>query len=436
MEQASWPRGRKIERKRKGKIMNYFDLDLNLSKEDMALKKETNKFASEVMRPVSLELDQMSAEEVIAPESPMWGFFKKAYELDYHKITYPEDVGGAGLTPSQIQIVMEELAWGSFGLTLGLNTSLDAAAAMVGNEEHIKEFTIPYCECKDGSYVGCWAITEPDHGSDTLVTGYPGFRDPKVPSQCGAHLDGNEYVITGQKSSWVSGGTIAKTILLMCQIDPAKGHAGSGMFIFSLDRPGISKGKPLDKIGARDLNQGEIFFDEVRVPKEALLVGPEDYEAALEAHLSLTLSMVGVWATGLARAGFEEALTYTRERVQGGKPLVEHKNVQEKLFAMFRKVEASRHLSRAAFVYNWSHPMAPKKRAIEYSMAAKTFATQTALEVTSDAIQLFGSIGISNGYLVEKFFRDARTTLICDGSNDTLSLVGGDKVARTYPRMN
>lgn len=415
--------------------MEYFDLNLNLSKEDIALKKETHKFALEVMRPISVELDQMTPEEVIAPESPFWDFMRQAYELGYHKLPYPEDFGGPGLSPFQINIIMEELAWGSFGLTLMLNTSLDAATAMGGTEEHIKEFTIPYCQCEDGSYIGCWAITEPDHGSDTLVTGYPSFTDPKIDAQCTAHLDGDEYVISGQKSSWVSGGTIANRILLMCQIDPSMGHAGSGIFIFNLDRPGVSKGKPLDKIGTRDLNQGEIFFDDVRIPKEALIVGPDGYEAALQAHLCLTLPMVGTWATGLARAAFEEALDYARKRVQGGKPLFEHKNVQDKLFGMFRKVEASRQLCRAAFVYNWSHPMNPEKRYIEYSMAAKTFATQTALEVSSDAIQIFGGIGISKEYLVEKLFRDARTTLICDGSNDTLSVVGGYKVANEYPRI-
>lgn len=416
--------------------MDYFDLNLNLTKEDLALKKETHKFAREVMRPISLQLDQMTPEEVIASKSPFWDFMRQGYELGYHKLLFPEEFGGPGLSPLQVNIVMEELAWGSFGMTLALNTSLEAAVAMGGTDGHIKEFTIPYCLCKDASYVGCWAITEPDHGSDTLVTGYPGFKDPEIEAQCTARLDGSEYVISGQKSSWASGGTIANHILLMCQVDPSMGHAGSGIFIFSLDRPGVSKGKPLDKIGTRELNQGEIYFDDVRVPKEALIVGPENYEAALEEHLCLTLPMVGTWSTGLARAAFEEALEYARKRVQGGKPLVEHKNVQDKLFNMFRKVEASRQLCRAAFVYNHSHPLEPKKRFIEYSMAAKTFATETSLEVASDAIQIFGGNGIAKEHIVEKLFRDARTTLICDGSNDTLSIVGGHKVAAKYPRIN
>jgi acyl-CoA dehydrogenase len=414
--------------------MDYFDLNLNLSSEDIALREAAGKFAREVMRPISIQLDRMTPAEAFAKESPYWDFMRQAYQLGYHKLPFPEDFGGPGMSPLQIQIVMEELAWGSFGLTLSLNTSLDAAVAMAGTEEHIKEFTVPYCQCTDGSYVGCWAITEPDHGSDTLVTGYPSFRDPNIPANCRARLDGDVYVINGQKAAWVSAGPLANHILLMCQIDPAKGHAGSGIFIFSLDRPGVSHGKPLDKVGSRDLCQGEVYFDNVRVPKKYLIVGPENYEAALEAHLCLTLPMVGTWATGLARAAFDEALAYAKQRVQGGKTLVEHSNIQQKIFDMFRKVEASRQLCRAAFVYNWSQPFTPEKRAIEYSMAAKTFATQAALEVTSDAIQILGGNGISKEYVVEKLFRDARTTLICDGSNDTLSVVGGNKIAGAYPR--
>jgi len=414
--------------------VDYYDLNLGLSKEDLALKRETNKFAREIMRPVSIELDQMTPEEAISPKSPYWGFIKKAYEAGYHTGTFPTEFGGAGLTPLQLTIVHEELAWGSFGLALSLMTSLDAAAAMGAGEEHIKQFTIPFCECNDGSYIGCWAITEPDHGSDVQLIGDPTFRDPNITAQCTARLDGNEYVISGQKSSWVSNGTIAKSVLLMCQIDANMGHAGCGMFIFSLDRPGVSKGKPLNKMGTRDLNQGEIFFDEVRVPSNALIVGPENYEKALEAHLCLTLPVVGIWSVGLARAAFEEALVYARGRIQGGKSICEHKNIQAKLFDMFRKVEASRQLCRAAIVHNHSYPMNPEKRIIEYSMAAKTFATQSALEVTNDAVQIFGSYGISKEFIIEKLYRDARPTLICDGANDTLTVLGGRAVAEHYPR--
>ena len=403
--------------------MGYVDLKLDLSEEEITLKENANKFAREVMRPLSIKLDQMTAEEVIAPESPFWDFMRKAYELGYHKLPFPEEVGGAGLTPPQIEIVMEELGWGSTGLTLALHTTLDAVMAMAGPEELIKEFTIPYCQCEDGSVVGCWAVTEPDHGSDTGNVFLPIFRDQNIKPQCKARLKGNEWIINGQKAAWVSGGTIGKSVLLHTQIDPTMGFAGSGLFIFSLDRPGVSRGKPQEKLGMRECNHGEIFFDDVHVPKEALVIGPEIYEAVFAAHLCLTLTMVGTWATGLARAAYEETLAYAGERVQGGKPLIEHQAVQVKLFDMFRKVEASRQLSRAAFIYNWSNP--PEKRSLVHAIAAKSYATQIALEVSNDAIHIFGAFGLTNEVPVEKFFRDARTLMICDGPSDALTLQGG-----------
>lgn len=413
--------------------MDYFDLNMNLTPEDIALRDAASKFARNVMRPISIQLDQMTPEEAFAPQSPYWDFMRQAYQLGYHKICFPAEVGGTGMSPLQIQLVMEELAWGSFGLTLALNTSFHAAVAMAGTEEHIKEFTLPYCQCTDGSCIGCWAITEPDHGSDVGAVGAPIFHDPNIPAQCRARLDGDDYVINGQKAAWVSSGPLANHILLMCQIDPSKGHAGSGMFIFDLNRPGVSKGKPLNKLGTRDLCQGEVYFDNVRVPKKYLMVGPEAYEATLQGHLCFTLPMVGTWATGLARAAFDEMLSYARQRVQGGKILIEHANVQQKIFDMFRKIEASRQLCRAVFLYNYSLPFNPEKRVYDYAMAAKTFATQTALEVTSDAIQILGGNGISKEYVVEKLFRDARATLICDGSNDALSVFGGYITGHGYP---
>ena len=124
--------------------MDYFDLNMNLTSEDIALKEAASKFASEVMRPISVELDTMSAEDAFAPESPYWDFMRQAYQLGYHKLPFPEEVGGPGLNPLQIQIVMEELAWGSFGLALSLNTSLDAAIAMAGTEEHVSYSPPPY----------------------------------------------------------------------------------------------------------------------------------------------------------------------------------------------------------------------------------------------------------------------------------------------------
>ena len=223
--------------------MNYMDLDINLNDHDRALKETAHKFAKMEMRPAARELDRMTAEEVIAPSSPLWDFLKQAYRLGYHKILIPESYGGLNLTSLQQILLFEELSWGSAGLTVLLAVASFPAflGSLVPEEEIINDIIVPYCECQDGGIRGCWAITEPNHGSDTLVPGYPSFSDPAIPADCRARLDGDEWVIQGQKSAWVSGGSIATIAALYCQIDPSLGHAGSGIFLVPLDRPGVSR---------------------------------------------------------------------------------------------------------------------------------------------------------------------------------------------------
>ena len=413
--------------------MSYFDLNMDLTQEDKLIKNTTHEFARDFMRPVAQQLDEMTPQQVIAEDSPFWEFMRKAYELDYHAIILPDSVGGMGLTPLQEAIAYEELAWGSFGLTVAIVVSLipPFLSNLMGSEEIVNDFVIPFCRCKDASIRGCWGITEPDHGSDTLMAGYPSFQDSNIPAQCTASLHGKEWVINGQKSAWVSCGTVATHCALFCQIEPSMGHAGSGIFLVPLDRPGIKRGQPLNKLGQRDLNQGEIFFDNVSIPdSHALLTNPKDYEGVLEAVLSITTAFMGIAATGLARAAFDEALAYAKERVQGGKALIEHKNVQIRLFRMFQQVETSRLISRAAWIYNRTSA----EPAEEYSIAAKIHGTEAAFNVSHEAIQIMGGYGLTKECITERLFRDARATLIEDGSNDILALSGAHKVIGRYPR--
>lgn len=412
--------------------MDYFDANLDLTNEDLALKTAANKFAREAMRPVAKQLDQMTPEAAIAENSPLWTLLRKAYELGYHRMLLPAQLGGMGLNPLQSIIVTEELGWGSFGLAVQIAVCSFTAmgAAITGNEELIREFTIPFCECTDGSLRGCWGATEPDHGSDIIGMGEPVFNDPKVRCNCTAKRDGDEWVINGQKSAWVSGGTISTHCLLHVQTDPSKGMAGWSVIVVPMNLPGVSKGKPLNKIGQRDLNQGELFFQDVRVPAKNLVVGPDLYEFVMEGFLTLANVWMASWATGLARAAFEEAFSYCKERVQGGRLLMEHYSIKQRIFEMFARVETCRALTRAAAGLNFN--IAPGFP--EYSMAAKTTATQMCLENANDAIQLLGGNGLSKEYLPEKLFRDARASLIEDGNNEILARHGGHTLFRTYPR--
>ncbi|HEY6395573.1 MAG TPA: acyl-CoA dehydrogenase [Candidatus Binataceae bacterium] len=156
-------------------------------------------------------------------------------------------------------------------------------------------------------------------------------------------------------------------------------------------------------------------------------VAADKSEVELARTLTFANTAMSTAFTGLARAAYEEALDYSRERVQGGKAICEHQLVQKRLFEMFAKVEACRSLSRAAMIYNQTSA----NPSLEHAIAAKTFCTQASFEVTSDALQVFGGNGLSKEYPMEKFFRDARASLIEDGTNDILSLAGAQRILTT-----
>lgn len=407
--------------------MSYRELTPDLPKEIESVKESAHKFAKEVLRPASIELDRMvDPRDVIQLGSPLRKVFKRAYELGYHIAGLPVELGGLGLHGLGSHILMEELSWGAVDLALSIGCASFpfSAAAASGNYELYDKFVKPFLADRDGAMIGCWAITEPNHGSDELVVGTPEFRNKKVSGQVVARRDGDYYVITGQKAAWVSNGTIATHAALYCTTDPGRGMSGGGIAFVPLNLPGVSKGKPLNKLGQRALNQGEIFFDNVRIPAAFVLTAADGYEAQLQRTLTFANTGMAAAFTGLARAAYEEALNYSRERIQGGKPICEHQLVQKHLFEMFTKVEACRALSRSVMIYN--HDSATPS--LEHAIAAKTFCTQASFEVASDALQIFGGNGLSKEYPMEKFFRDARASLIEDGTNDILSLAGARRL--------
>ncbi len=412
----------------------YLELNGNTTTEQQEVKVQTHRFAEEVVRPASLVLDKLSPEEVIAPGSRLWEVFRAWYRLGNHATRIPEQVGGADADPLSSHIVYEELGWGASDLAISLGVAsmpFDLAAVMAqltGNREVIDEVVMPFCADTEASFIGCWAITEPAHGSDSLAVGTESFSLPETAGGCRARQSGSDWVISGQKSAWVSNGTIASHALLFCTVEPSRGMAGGGVALVPLASEGVKRGAPLDKLGQRSLNQGEIFFDEVRIPGGYMLVGPDLYPEVLSATLAMANAGMGAIFTGLARSAFEEALTYAKSRRQGGRPIADHQLVQGKLFAMFNAVEQARALSRAALVYN-SNAFPP---ALAYSIASKVTATQAAFFTSSELIEVMGGMGLSREMIAEKLFRDARASLIEDGVNEFLSLVGARYLLDRY----
>jgi alkylation response protein AidB-like acyl-CoA dehydrogenase len=403
----------------------YLDLNRNLTESQIALREQTHRFAEEVLRPAAFQLDKMHPEAVIAGGSPLWSTLKEAYRQGYHARGFPEALGGTGLSGFDSTVVTEEIAWGScdFAAALGVSTIPFGFLLGTGDPELIREFVVPFAQDRDARIIGCWAITEPNRGSDSLLFSTQHFRDPAINLEATARLDGDEWVLNGQKSAWVSNGTIATHALMNVSIDASRGMAGGGFCFIPLDRPGVTRGKPLDKLGQRALNQGQIFLEDVRIPRRYMLVGPEGYAEAVGGLLTGANAGMGTIFSAVARAAFEEALAYAKQRVQGGVPIAEHQLVQQSLFQMFTKVQAATGLSRAASAYNRGGTPAA-----QMSMASKVFCTQACHEVASAAVQIHGGLGLCKDLLVEKLLRDARASMIEDGNNEALGLAAARRL--------
>ncbi|WP_296493467.1 acyl-CoA dehydrogenase [Rhodoferax sp.] len=399
-----------------------------MSEEENAIQHSVHLFAKNVLRPIGRELDKMTAEQVIAPGSPLYTAYFEAAKLgiDSDLLTQmPPD-----MAVRVESLIGEEMGWGDGGLAISIGAAgfpLEMAKA-VGNQE-----LIDLCTGK----IGCWMITHPDKGSD--VTVYDVKKDwvPGVQGNKGnmfARVGEDEIVINGQCSAWVSNGAVAQVALAYLSADYGDGFFDSdgrpygAAVIIPLDLPGVSRGKPLDKIGQRALPQGEIYFDNVKVPKRFAVALKENYYGNHTSAWSYAGTLMSQVWTGVARAAFEMALAYCHERKQGGQMLIEHQLTRYRIGEMMRRVELCRGVARRSLAYARQTPQGHA-----YATAsAKVTVTQEAMKVVDEAFQLFGGNGTSRDYPIEKLFRDARAALIEDGENYVLTMRLGRLVQDLY----
>jgi len=392
-----------------------------LGSEARAVLEGVERFARDEVRPVGVQLDSWpDPADVIADGSPLWSLHDTYRGLGLDEIT-----GSDAFSPVERSLlgarVQEVLGGADAGLAVSLAVSNfhRVFVALTGDAALAERYLA------DGAReIGCWAVTEPNHGSDSLAFTEPGWTRPEIRPDCIARRDGDDWVITGNKAAWVSNGTIATVAALFCTIDGDEGFSGGGVCVVPLDLPGVSRGRPLDKLGQRALPQGELHFDGVRVPGANMVVGKEAYSATVEMVLALANSYMGSTFSGLARRAYDLALAYAGDRVQGGVPIIRHPSVRSRLFKMFTRVEAATSLSRRVHLLGAGGPPP-----VAHAIAAKTFCTTTAFEVASEALQIFGGNGLTREYPVEKILRDARAAMIEDGCNEMLSIVGGARLA-------
>lgn len=402
-----------------------YECGILVSEEMLAIRDTARKFAVDYLRPIGIELDALVHPELVfANDSRLWEAIAKYEELGFVDTYrgYSSDLS-AQQNALLHCMVLEELSYGDVGLaiTLGMYRRASLIASQFGNEP-AAEYYAPRRE------VCCLAVTEPNHGSNQVAFTEEYFQKIGVKSDCYYEKIGDEYVVNGQKSSWVSAGTIAGAIILSAQERKAKSSIGdSAIFIVPADLPGISKGKPLNKIGQRPLNQGSIYFEDVRIPKIFLMAEGVDLYTLIwelflkEANLAMAQQFVGV-----ARAAYEYSLNYASARVQGGEPIIKHQNVKLQIFSMYSKLEACRSLVRRLSLNNVSN-----ESGISFPEAAnaKIFITQAASEICNAAIQVHGASGLCKEYPVEKLFRDARSSTIEDGENNILAIMSASRLS-------
>jgi len=388
-----------------------------LSEMEQTIQDNVHHFALTVLRPAAAAVDRLTPEEVIAPGSVLWAVLEKAQALGLSPTATAE------LPPLErvrlLAIVAEELSWGDAGLAgaITVNNFPVMYSIIAGNEAMVR-----YCDGK----LGCWGVTEPAHGSDMLdensAIGAPGgsFGRP----DCVARIAGDKIVVNGKKSAWVSGAMTAQVCALYCHLDEGGKTRPGVSVIVPLDLSGVTRGKSLDKMGCRGMNQGELYFDNVEVPMANLLAGPDTYEEFAYRTLCEANPHVAGWALGIARAAFDHAVEYAHHRKQGGVAIIQHTSVRLRLFEMFRKIEAARALIRRVVAFNVTAP----RPSLLASASAKVTATQTAFEVASEAVQIFGGNGVTREYPIEKLFRDARSTMIADGLNEILGMKAGTEL--------
>lgn len=407
--------------------MTHIDFDFfQLSEEDRAIVDTARRFADEVLRPVATALDKLTPEQVIQDDSPLFEVFRKYHASGFHAMGLPPEVGGIDIDPITRAMVAEHYGRGASDLAVSLGAStIPFTLAMLSADPQVQKLTADYCADTEAKLIGCWAITEPDHGSDLIFYNGEDAENPKMAGSVRAELQGDEYVINSQKSAWVSNGSIATHAALWVCLDASKGARGCGIAIVPLDLPGVTRGKPLDKIGQRALNQGEVFFNDVHIP-QGFMIAQDGETSVMLSNLQLAGANTGMATTftGVAQAAFDEAYKYAHERIQGGKPIIQHQNIQLKLFDMFTRLQAARAISRkvGSLLNHLREGMIPPP--VHYPIAAKIFCTNTAFRLASEAIQVHGGVGLTKEYPIEKIFRDARASLIEDGVNETLALAG------------
>lgn len=372
-------------------------MNLTFTEEQIMMQKMVRDFAAKEIAPI---VDKMDETDQFPTE-----VIRKMGELGLMGIPIPEKYGGAGMDFTSYMIAVHELSKVSatVGVILSVHTSVGTNPILYFGNEEQKQKYVP--KLASGEYLGAFALTEPSAGSDAAA-----LRTRAVKK-------GDKYILNGSKIFITNAGA-ADTHIVFASTDPDAGSRGISAFIVEKDTPGFSIGKKEKKMGMNGSNTCEIIFDQAEVPAENLLGSEgEGFKVALS---NLEAGRIGIAAQslGIAEAGLEYSVQYAKDRKQFGKPIGAQQGLAFMLADMATRVEAAKLLTyRAANMRSKNQPCGK-----EASMA-KLYASQTAMKVAVDAIQVHGGYGYTKEYPVERLFRDAKVCEIYEGTSEIQKIV-------------
>jgi alkylation response protein AidB-like acyl-CoA dehydrogenase len=372
-------------------------MDFNLSEEHFAVQEAARDFAQNDLLPGVINRDN---DQKFHPE-----LIKKMGELGFLGMMVKPEYGGGGMDTLSYVIAMEEISKidASASVIMSVNNSLVCWGLQIyGSEEQKQKYLIPLAS---GKVIGAFCLSEPEAGSDAT-------------SQHTTAVDaGDHYILNGTKN-WITNGNSSSTCLVIAHTHPEKGHRGINAFIVEKGTPGFVVGKKEDKMGIRASDTHTLMFTDTKVPKENRI--GEDGFGFKFAMSTLNGGRIGIaaQALGIAAGAFELSLQYAQERKTFGKPISEHQAIQFKLSEMATRIEAAR-----LMVYKAARLKDQGKDYVKAAAMAKLFASDTAMWVTTEAVQIHGGYGYVKEYHVERHMRDAKITQIYEGTSEIQKLV-------------
>lgn len=374
---------------------------LPLSDEHKMIQQAARDFAQNEIAPIAAEFDESG-------EFPV-ETIKKMGEMGFMGIEVPEEYGGAGMDTLAYVLALEEIckADAAHGTIMSVNNSLYAHGLLkFGTEEQKQRFLIPVTL---GEAVGAYSLTEPMSGSDAGTMRSRAVRD------------GDHYILNGRKS-WVTSGPVADYIVVFMMTEPEKGHRGVSAFLIETDKPGFIRGKKEPKLGIRASATSEIVFEDYHVPVENRL--GEEGQGFKIAMTVLDAGRIGIaaQALGISEAAYEASVEYAKEREAFGRKIGQFQGVSFKLADMKTRIEAARLLIYNAAFAKEKAKETDARYTLEASIA-KLFASETAVFVTNEAVQIHAGMGYSKELPIERYYRDAKITEIYEGTSEIQRLV-------------